>query len=765
MICRFWRLVPFAAALVLTTLPAAHVPAEAQAVSTKPRARPIEKPQQLTRTRVPSRPRATETRAPEQTEIKRSILALYDGAEEPTEAETRIHKLLEMPLNHLGYRVTFWDLRKGLPSLAEARRHKAVATWFNERIPNHLAYLAWARSVAEARVRFVIMDFTGAQLDDQDMPAVNAFLAHLGIAVRPSWIPPSADLRIIMSRAETIGFERRIEGELPGYMLYQSVKPSTQVHAAVGRPGESIGQAAHTVVTGPGGGFAAYGFTSTYDQKAERQGWILNPFEFLSQALDTPDDGPIPDTTTLTGRRIYFSHIDGDGWNSVTQIPRPGRADNLVSEVVLDDLIKAYPDLPVSVGVIGGDVDENIAGKPRAARIAREYFRQPQVEVASHSYTHPYDWGAFKTPEQERERELELEKAKLANPTLVVATDPLRAYAKRPFDLTQEVKGALDVAAALAPAGKRPTLYLWSGNTRPFAQAIAATRAYGVRNLNGGDTRFDSQYPSVSYVSPLARQIDGQRQIYSADSNETIYTEGWSAPFDRFKLLEETVRNTEAPRRLKPFNVYYHMYSGERPESLAAVKHHLDLARASRIVPVHASQYAAIADSFFGVRIAHAGRDGWRMSNKGDLQTVRFDNAAALVPDYARSTGVLGHTHHEGSLYVALDPAHADSVLATTKATAPASAKIIRPYLIDSRWPLSGFRPNACGFDIDALQGFGNGQMTWAGLRPGAYTITASRRDETMPPIAATADASGLLSFEVRADALDGLKLSVRCGG
>ena len=81
-------------------------------------------------------------------EVKRSILALYDGAEEASEDLTRVHKLLELPLNHLGYRVAYWDIRKGLPTVSEAMRHRAVATWFGERIPSAHAYLTWARRVA-----------------------------------------------------------------------------------------------------------------------------------------------------------------------------------------------------------------------------------------------------------------------------------------------------------------------------------------------------------------------------------------------------------------------------------------------------------------------------------------------------------------------------------------------------------------------------------------------------------------------------------------
>ena len=67
--------------------------------------------------------------------VNRSILALYDGDEEKAFDQTRIHRLLEMPLNHLGYQITYWNIRNGLPPLADVRQYRAVATWFDERIP------------------------------------------------------------------------------------------------------------------------------------------------------------------------------------------------------------------------------------------------------------------------------------------------------------------------------------------------------------------------------------------------------------------------------------------------------------------------------------------------------------------------------------------------------------------------------------------------------------------------------------------------------
>lgn len=39
--------------------------------------------------------------------VRREILAVYDGREEPRPDQTRIHRFAEMPLNHLGLVVTY----------------------------------------------------------------------------------------------------------------------------------------------------------------------------------------------------------------------------------------------------------------------------------------------------------------------------------------------------------------------------------------------------------------------------------------------------------------------------------------------------------------------------------------------------------------------------------------------------------------------------------------------------------------------------------
>src|SRR5262249_15590771 len=107
-----------------------------------------------------------------------------------------------------------------------------------------------------------------------------------------------------------------------------------------------------------------------------------------------------------SGRRIYFSHIDGDGWNNVSRIQAYHDKQAISAEVILRELIAPYPDLPVSVGVIGADIDERYGRVEAAKRVARELFALPQVEVATHSYTHPYLWPFFENYDRDLEERI-----------------------------------------------------------------------------------------------------------------------------------------------------------------------------------------------------------------------------------------------------------------------------------------------------------------------------------------------------------------------
>ncbi len=720
--------------------------------------------------------------------MKRDVLGLYDGKTEPVAKNTRLHRYLEMPLNHLGYRLTLHDVSKGLPLEADLKRYHAVATWFSGEIADARRYLDWAAKTARKGTRFVVLDSVGLLGSKSEIPLINAFLGELGVAYAEYYVSDAKGTRIAKSDG-MIGFETKLDAAaLPGHQVVIAKDPRTITHLSVTDPAHRWVNApnAALVTTHPRGGFASSGFAVRYDPERKVSQWLIDPFAFLETALGG-ERRPIPDTTTISGRRIYFSHIDGDGWNNTTTVEPYAKNRETSAAVMLDKLIAPYPDLPVSVGLIAGDTDPLHGGIAQAADIARKMFALPHVETASHTCTHPYHWAFYENYQREAEiaRVLRFADAQPAYDDRSLAAlvrhwraQPLpqktaavgsaetggdglpRARPQQSFNLDIEVKEALSRASQLAPSTKPARLYLWSGDTTPFEAAIRATREAGARNMNGGDSRLDTAYPSTTYVPPIGFAVGAERQIYAVNSNENTYTNGWTGPFDAFKQLTETLDNTESPRRLKAFNLYYHSYSASRPDSLDAVRIHLERARKDPVAPIKASHYAAIAEGFYTTEIVRLGRDRWKISSRGELDTIRIDNVDPNVSvDYAASNGVVGHTHHQGNLFVSLDRNAPEAVVALQSAP---TRNPVQPHLIESRWLVSSLERNPCRIAA-TVQGYGQGSFTWGGFRPGSYDVKASRGGTVIQAQKAAATDDGTLKFALPAAGIDRLALEITC--
>ena len=582
------------------------------------------------------------------------------------------------------------------------------------------------------------------------------------------------------------GFERPIDKALPEFRVVQAAGSAIKVHLEASVKETEGAVTSVLIATGPGGGYAADAFTIFYDAAIDKARWVLNPFAFFKQAFGG-DSFPVPDVTTLAGRRMYLSHIDGDGWNNISEIEGYREAQTAAADVISKEVIEPYPDLPVSVGLIAADAIKELGGTEAARVSAAKIFALPQVEVASHTYSHPFAWGFYEKYDRAAELKL-VDSAAHPDPTVMDrvrnflyrvagksdAADTQgryvagghalpRGYLKEPFDVATEVNRALEISESLAPPGKKAAIYLWSGDTEPFDAVIKATRAAGVRNMNGGDTRLDAEFPSVFYVPPIARTAGTQRQIYAPNSNENTYTNNWLGPYYGQLMLAETLNNTELPRRLKPFNLYYHMYSGEKPGALKAIKTFVELARTTKVIPVKASEYAAIADDFFATEIQQVDATSWMITRRGALQTVRLDDAANIDLDDVKSTGVLGATRHAGSLYFALDPAVEPAVIAVraVPAAGPEFDKG-RARLIESRWQIRAERREACGFSVEA-QGYGAGEMVWLTSPGQAFDVQAIRAGVALISSVITADASGRLEAPLQTNAQTPLEVRFTC--
>ncbi len=724
------------------------------------------------------------------------VLGLYDGALYPYRF-SQIHQMAELPLNHLGLVVRPHDVREPLPPIERMPEVRGVLTAFagEAAFADPDAYLAWIERALAAGKRVVVLNHIGADRarDGRTVPLarVNRAFAGLGLRFTRETVALTYNVRAARSDPEMMGFESALPRTLPPYAIVATAGPETTVHLALREPN---GRESHAVATTARGGYAAPGYAYVNEPEGTKRQWYLDPFQFFRMAFAT-DEVPKPDTTTLSGRRIYYSHVDGDGWRNQTLVERWAKRGRALSiDVLIKEVVEAYADLPVTIGPIAADIDSEWYGEEELMGAARAVFALPQVEAGSHTYSHPFDWTFFAEysagkeapflslypPRRTKRRStlgswLGVEKPEQSNWASGEAGGGKpderaynksyrvpRAYAIRPYSLDHEVKGSLDYIRRFLPPGKKVEVYLWSGNTWPDERTVAAVREAGIVNLNGGDSRFDAEFPSHGWVAPVGRHVGREVQIYASNSNENTYTGLWTTRFFGLRHVEATFRNTERPVRLKPMNLYYHVYSADRDGSLDALLPTLELARASEIAPIEASRFARIGDGFFRARVEAMGAERWRVGSRGALQTIRFDRAAAKAVDFARSEGVVGQRHHPGSLYVALDEANATPVVALRaieRADVPPEAD--RPYLVDARWRVFALEVGRDAFAFKA-QGYGPGEMRWWLPVAGRYRVEVVAEGQVLETVDVTVGPDRILSVRLAARTAEMVSVRVR---
>ncbi len=706
--------------------------------------------------------------------MPRVVLALYDSNVERELRIANIHRAVAMPLEWLGLVPRYHDIRTGLPDPTDPSILGAVTCFPEPCLADIAAFAGWVERLVGAGKRFVILGDIGAQPGTTERNLADAsrsrILGAIGLRAEGAWQPVTLGDRILHQEPiARIGYEDDLIGAaLPPFEVWEPAAADLRSWLIVHRA--SSGRRSHLIAVSPRGGFAAAGYLFGIHAATGKQRWRFDPFVFLEAAFSVSDT-PRPDTTTLCGRRVYYSHIDGDAWQSVSQVRGQGGTRATNAEVIMRRVIEANPDLPVTVAPIAAEMDMARRGDARAIETARALFALPQVEVASHTYTHPFNWAFFRDyrPESERPfqevwRRMQLDpggwgslnaspaaRNAQGGPTAYVVP---RAYGDRPFDLNQEMAGAAALMERLTPAGKRCGIIQWSGDCSPFPAALGASAAAGLANINGGDTRFDNDNPSLTCVAPTGLPLAGApTQIYASNSNENTYTELWTNRFFGFRDLPITWDRTEAPRRLKPMNLYYHMYSGERLASLGALTANIAALRQRPFIGVTTSRFAASGAGFYLASIEQTGPSAWRVRDRGGLATLRFARGDARMVDSAASSGVLGERIVNGDLYVALDPADPAPLIALAPRT---NAPPQRPLLIEAGWEVSALAMEGPAFRFVA-QGLGEGQLDWRVPQRGRWRARAGAWEAVVE-----VGAAHILALRPPALAVAGLSITVQ---
>ena len=575
--------------------------------------------------------------------VPRKVLFLYDSREKLLR-HADIHRFLAFPLEYLGYIPDYWDIKQGLPPFLLKGRYAGIVSWlFNANNARDVPLSNWLLEQVNQQIPIAL---TGVYTFKNN----SLLTERLGLHFDGAAIVSPVSLKVL---SESIGYEL----EPAGYSV-----DNTSIQSKTGEAWLEITDAKQKVVTpifiDSWGGVALdpyltqslppIGGDSEYDR------WIVNPFDFLTAALKlTPL--PIPEHTTENGSRILTIHIDGDGFYNKTEVIKGLYASELIRDQFFIPL-----ELPHTVSIIEGEIGKTGLQpqlSPQMEKIAQSIFKLDNVEIASHSYSHPFDW--FAAAEQEKQAaikpkvvtdlqpktEKSVFKAELGHYHL-----PIKGYQ---YSAEREIKGSVNyIDSVLAPKGKKTKVFLWTGDCMPNEDALRWTKKMQLSNMNGGDTVIRYGMESLTNVSASGIVRGDLFQPYAPIQNENVYTNDWTSTYYGYQRVIETFQLTDKPKRFKPMSIYYHFYSGARLASARALHRVYDWVMTQQPLPLWVSEYLPRVEAF-----RHAGFEktaqGWRIYGAKELRTLRLPYDSK-TPDLTISTGVVGFNQLEQGLYLSL---------------------------------------------------------------------------------------------------------------
>lgn len=644
--------------------------------------------------------------------LPRRILVVFNGSEAPGMHYRAPHLYAEMLLNYLGYIADYIDANAPLPT-PDPGLYAGIVSWFDRSLPTVASsrYARWLAERARQGWRIALFDTPG-------FIASNETLAPLGLRMAPM---PSGRISIL-SRHKAIGYETE---PLPNRWSMLPVRLAPDQGTSWLSLSDEKGNRYDGVGITSWGGFAWKPFTVEGDDDNGRR-WGLDPWQFLQQALAL-EPLPVPDTTSDAGRRMFFAHMDADGFASRAEFPGSPYA----AQVLVDQVLKKYPTVPHTISIIEGEISPQglyPEDSPALETIARQMFAQPNVEIATHTYSHPFRWAKVEAGDNSEDADADYH---LAIPGYVPS-------------LKREVDDSADyIRQRLAPPGKPVSILLWSGDAAPTPSALAYVENTGLLNMNGGKTMPTRAHPSLTGISALGARLGKHFQVFAPVTNENVYTNLWRGPFYGFRQVSETFELTGAPRRIKPVDIYFHTYSASKPSALHALQSAYEWALARPMHPVFASRFIRIAQSFNHVVLSRDIDGRFRVRNAGALRSLRLPNSLG-EPDLASSKGLAGWSEGPDGRYLILTAAEASFDLSATEQTlaylAGANAEVKEWKRNDSRIQarLEGFAP--IEFDL---------------ARAKTCTVRAGSRTLTGAPVGALlryrlADASATLNIGCR---------------
>ena len=659
-------------------------------------------------------------------------------------------------MEHLGLVVDYHDLASSkLPTAEEMKSYRGIFLWLGSGVvPNASAFDVWLRENVAAGRKLVLMgDYEIRDSETLSLVSPRNLYAALGLdydvlgnaplvvkakGARNFKRAAAQQPKVLYKDPSLIGYERDIDWSdkdlTASWHLARSVWPDSKVSLSVQR----VGGVSDVVVTTKTGG-AILGSFQAWSKGLERRtrtetvakddpdkdkqikaedfggnAWRVNPYLFFAQAFDV-EKMPRPDITTLNGSRIYFSHIDGDAFGGISRIDMS----SLNGEMMYKRILKPLP-LPVTVSFVTRDIEQRLDERySRELETAQEIFKLPNIEAASHTFSHPFEW--------------------IKGDLAIDESGDSYQLTREPVKLEKEIVHSLDFVDKLCPPDKRCEILLWSGRCNPPPAAIGLVRKYGLPNMNGGEPVLSDRYPNIAGLLPLYAEKGGETQYHVSAAGDFFYTGSWTEQYDGMKNLPDFFDRTESPKRLRALNVYYHFYLAEREPGLTGLQAAYDDVVKRSPAPLFASQYVDILRDALETQMGLDQEGRYWIKNSGLNSTVRFDSEARF-PDFGKSTGVLGFMHLNDSLYVHLDGSGEARIALTEQAPT-------QTYLQKFTQRIKNWKVNPSGVSFTA-EGQGPAHLQIGNLVPSAsYRIEAGAVEGAF-----RTNAQGTLTWQGRFD-------------
>jgi len=577
--------------------------------------------------------------------IPREVIMIYDSTVNGLIEEAEVHTLIAMPLEYMGYVPVYHDIATmGLPKGILKGSYAGIVAWYRDQ-PSIPEFSQWLNKQIDDQLPLAMFGSIGTDLS----PDIGS---KLGLT--PGGTADPFSLKPII-KTDMVGFEAQAPDRIDQYsMSVVNVSDSNTSHL---RYRDKYDEEIDMVITGPWGGLAL--FPTIQSSGPDRvKDWVIDPFNFLKTALQL-ENVPMPDITSENGTRLWLAHIDGDAMPSWAELP--GR--NLGSEIIRDKIIKRYK-LPHTISVVEAEM-YTIDRRERMEKTARDLFALDYVEIATHTYSHPFNWQELKHGDES------------------TGENNLRIPGYK-FSLEREIAGsARYIDETLAPPGKKTEILLWSGDAVPPAEAIEIAERVGLINMNGGNTTISSLNPTMAAISANARIVGGKLQVFAPIMNENVYTNEWLGPYDGFRRVIETYEMTGFPRRIKPINVYYHFYAGTKKASLRSLEEIYDWSMQQDILPVLSSEYIVKVPHFRTAGVARHLDGSFTVSGLGPIKSLRTIGSN-IWPDLDSSANLAGAKQTHDAIYIHTDGS--DRVTFSTQANRPQTPHLVSANAKLEKW-------------------------------------------------------------------------------